>query len=328
MLRLKPIRRPKRRGPSRKTSRTADAIFWIVLAFAVGLGAQQAITGFPILMRLFAPSGVIAVKASVPPTADVAGVAPILPRMDVPRIRSSVGEASSTRPAIAIVIDDLGGDVVHTRRAIALPRDVALAFLPYPTDTPTLARAAGRAGHEVIVHVPMQAIGPADPGPMALRTDLAPAENLRRLDWALSRVPGFIGINNHEGSLFSADRDALSPVVEELEKRHVFFFDSRTAANSQIVSVARAGGVESAGRDVFLDDIQAIDAVDAQLHALEMRARTQGIAIAIGHPHEITLDAVAYWTAHESGFELVLLSTALRLKTEHETGRSLALLRH
>ena len=74
-------------------------------------------------------------------------------------------------PRIAIVIDDLGADVVHTRRAIALPQAVALAFLPYPRITPTLAREAGRAGHEVLVHVPMQAVGAQNPGPMALQPD-------------------------------------------------------------------------------------------------------------------------------------------------------------
>ena len=91
-----------------------------------------------------------------------------------------------------------------TRRAIALPKAMTLSFLPYGDDTPALARAGGRAGHQVIVHVPMEPEGREDPGPMALRTDLSAGENLRRLDWALSRVPGHVGINNHMGSRFTA----------------------------------------------------------------------------------------------------------------------------
>ena len=335
MLRLRPIRPAKRRGPPREVLRVADAAFWMVFACAILLGAGQVAAGVPLLMGMFFGPGVIAAQASVKPhdvvkmllSPDEAGDA-------IPLLRSSLAGDSdeagprfppSFPPRIAIVIDDLGTDVVSTHHAIALPRRVALAFLPYPQEAPALAREAGRAGHEVLVHVPMEAVAPVDPGPMALRTDLPASENLRRFDWALSRVPGYVGVNNHEGSLFTADRNALIPVVERLSDRHVFFFDSRTDADSQVVTVARAFGVASAARDVFLDNVATIDAVDAQLRALEKRAKEQGVAIAIGHPHEITLDAVAYWAAHESGFDLVPLREAIRLKTEHEVRISLSL---
>jgi hypothetical protein len=151
---------------------------------------------------------------------------------------------------------------------------------------------------------------------MTLKTGLAPDEIVRRFDWALSRVPGFSGVNNHEGSRFTADSAALAPVMARLAERHVFFFDSRTTPDSQVVAVARAYGVTTASRDVFLDDVENIDAVDVQLRTLEKQAKETGIAIAIGHPHEITLDAISYWAAHQQGFTLVSLKDAIRLKTE------------
>jgi len=326
MLRLKPIRRVKRRGIPRDVRRVADAAFCAVLALAVGLTMQRVASGFPELAALFVAHDTMSAQAGVP--LQVAS-APLSPRQDddvaLRQARDGDEAALAGSPRIAIVIDDLGADVVHTRRAMALPRAVALAFLPYPESTPTLAREAGRGGHEILVHVPMQAIGAQNPGPMALSPSLAPEENIRRLDWAFTRVPGYAGINNHEGSLFTSNRAALVPVIEHLADRHALFFDSRTTADSQVVSVARAFGVASAARDVFLDDVQTIDAVDAELRMLEARAKETGIAIAIGHPHGITLDAVAYWTAHQSGFELISLSEAIRLKTEREARKSLAL---
>ena len=326
MLRLKPIRRAKRRGIPRDVRRIADAAFCAVLALAVGLTMERVVSGVPQLVAAFVPHDTMSAQAAVPPSATDA---PLSLRQDddvaLRQARDGDEPALAGPPRIAIVIDDLGADIVHTRRAIALPQAVALAFLPYPESTPTLAREAGRGGHEILVHVPMQAIGAQNPGPMALSPSLAPDENIRRLDWGLARVPGFTGINNHEGSLFTANRAALVPVIEHLADRHVFFFDSRTTADSEVVSVARAFGVASAARDVFLDDVQTIDAVDAELRMLEARARDNGVAIAIGHPHEITLDAIAYWTAHQSGFELVPLSEAIRLKTEREARKSLAL---
>jgi hypothetical protein len=128
------------------------------------------------------------------------------------------------------------------------------------------------------------------------------------------------------GSRFTADRDALVPVAEELAARHLIFFDSRTTPATQVVPIAHAFGVASAGRDVFLDDEQTADAVGAQLIELEAKARAQGVAIAIGHPHDVTLAALAIWTARAAarGFMLVPLSEAIRLKTERDVRLSLA----
>jgi polysaccharide deacetylase 2 family uncharacterized protein YibQ len=331
MLQVKPIRKAKRRGPSREVLRIGDGAFWIVLVFAVSFGAGRLATGFPNLIGLFVSPGAIAAQADVVATDPVVRLA-IVPD-DVPAMRTTIASDDITvppqafvgTPSVAIVIDDLGADVVHTRRAIALPKKIALSFLPYPEDTPRLAREGRRAGHEILVHVPMEAIGPQNPGPNALMTALTPEENIRRLDWALSRVPGFVGVNNHEGSLFTSNRTALVPVMQDVSARHVFFLDSRTTTETQAASVAFAYEVPSASRDVFLDDVDNIDAIDTQLHTLERKAKEQGIAIAIGHPREITLDAIAYWTAHTPGIKLIALSEAIRLKAPKQN--SLALLR-
>ena len=311
----------------------ANGAFWIALIFASAFGAQSVASGFPRLLGLFVPPGTMSAEARMTPAVSTIRMALPPEGTVTPEIRSTVDNddvvarpvAAAAAPAIAIVIDDLGADAVHTREAIALPREVALSFLPYPEDTPTLARDARRAGHEILVHVPMEAVGAHDPGPSALATGMAPDEILRRLEWALSRVPGYAGINNHEGSRFTADRGGLALVMQRLSGRHVFFLDSRTTPDSQVLPVARVYGVASAARDVFLDDVATIDAVDQQLHALETRARAQGAAIAIGHPREITLDAVAYWAGHRPGLRLVPLSEAIRLKMQRDGQTSLAL---
>jgi polysaccharide deacetylase 2 family uncharacterized protein YibQ len=171
----------------------------------------------------------------------------------------------------------------------------------------------------------MEPDGRTDPGPNALLTSLDTPTNISRLDWALSRIPGFVGINNHEGSRFTADRAALIPVIEHLAERHVFFLDSRTSADTQVVTVARAFGVASAGRDVFLDDTVSAQAIAAQLARAETIAREQGVVVAIGHPHPETMDALAKWAAQAAsrGYELITASEAIRLKTERDV-RSLS----
>ena len=220
-------------------------------------------------------------------------------------------------PVIAICIDDLGPDPASTLKAMALPRDVTLAFLPFAGATPALAGDAERQGHEVLAHVPMEAISATNPGPMTLKVG-AP-DIAEKLAWSLARVPGLSGINNHEGSRFSTDTASLTPVVEMLAARGLFFFDSRTIAGSQIVPVAHKFGVESAGRDVFLDNVLTDDAIKTQLDQLAAKARKSGVAIAIGHPHVVTLHVLASWLAEDRGLRLVPVSEAIRLRTERNT---------
>lgn len=328
--------------------RAAEAAFWLVFVLAVALGGAQAAAGLPALIGVFLPQGFMAAQADVqgpaarivlpvhlPNSASTYGphvLSPVtargFPDWLVERVRyahlaagTPLAAADPTRaPAIAIVIDDLGPDVAATRRAIALPKTVNLSFLPYGDDTPALARAGKRAGHQIIVHVPMEPEGREDPGPMALRTDLSAGQNLHRLDWALSRVPGYAGINNHMGSRFSRDRAGLIPVMARLMGTGTFFLDSRTVPDSQIIPLARAFGIASAGRDVFLDDVQTRGAVDRQLAETARIARENGVAIAIGHPHDVTLTALKVWTAQITarGYRLVPLSQAIRMKTEQD----------
>lgn len=326
--------------------RAADAAFCALLVVATVIGGSHAVAGIPALLAIVTPPGIAAAQASSPPPDPVARLdvsGPIAPSAFAPQVLSPVvahdfpdwllarvaAPAPAGTPRIAIVIDDLGADLARTDRALKLPRAVALSFLPYADATPWLSAEALRDGHEVLLHMPMEADGEQNPGPLAIALGLAPDDIRRRLVAALARVPGAIGINNHMGSRVTADRATLIPIAEELAARHLFFFDSRTTPQTQVVPVARAFGVASAGRDVFLDDEQTAGAVDTQLAELESRARAAGIAIAIGHPHDVTLAALAAWTARAGarGLLLVPLSEAIRLKTERDARQSLAQLR-
>ena len=340
-----PRRRVIRKSPTRSA---AEAVFCLVLLLAVLVGGGRAISGLPALATLLVPPGSMEAKARAEPAVSGASFAieiapsgrPYAPQVleaglgypdwleeRIADFREAGRAAAVTRlPAIAIVIDDLGADVADTKRAIALPREVSLSFLPYPDPAPALAREALHAGHQVLVHMPMEPDGKVNPGPNALLTALPPAQNLQRLDWALSRIPGFSGINNHEGSRFTADAAALAPVIRALAQRQVFFLDSRTTPSTQVVTLARAMGVPSAGRDVFLDDVQRADAIAAELARTEALARSNGVAIAIGHPHPATMDALAQWTAHAQarGFVLVDAGKAIALHSRSDAPRSFA----
>jgi polysaccharide deacetylase 2 family uncharacterized protein YibQ len=104
-----------------------------------------------------------------------------------------------------------------------------------------------------------------------------------------------------------------------LRARHLFFFDSRTGPESAVAQAARAAGVRTAARDVFLDDDPRAPAVSAELEMLAREARRTGVAIAIGHPHDVTLKLLAQWLAEDHGVTLVPLDQAIRLKAARRT---------
>jgi polysaccharide deacetylase 2 family uncharacterized protein YibQ len=218
------------------------------------------------------------------------------------------------KPEIAIVIDDMGLNLAGSQRAIKLPAFVTLSFMPYAERLDEQTAAAREAGHELMLHMPMEPMGREDPGPGALYTTTTPAELKSRLDHALDSFEGFDGINNHMGSRFTTYAPGMEIVMNELQKRHLFFLDSRTSAQTVGFAIAQKDGLETISRDVFLDDSLSPDAIKAQLAATEKVAKHKGYAIAIGHPHDNTLGALEAWLpeAEKRGFTFVPVHDLLK----------------
>ena len=231
-------------------------------------------------------------------------------------LKNSVAAAvPDGRPMIAVVIDDVGLDRNRSPRAIALPAPVTIALMAYADDARSQAATARRAGHELIVHLPMEPEnGNEYPGPNALLSGLPAAEFARRLEWNLSRFAGYVGINNHMGSRLTSDPAALAPMMVVLKRRGLMFLDSRTTRDTQALSVAQRFGVPAVERNVFLDHDPSPIAVRTALVRVEDLAQANGFAVAIGHPKDVTLDALEEWLpdVKARGFAIVPLTAIVR----------------
>ena len=224
--------------------------------------------------------------------------------------------APKIAPKIAIVIDDMGVDVRRSARMVALPAPITLAFLPYGRGTKSQAAQSLANGHELLVHIPMEPVGLAqnNPGPNALLVANSAAQNLEKMAANLAGFDGYVGVNNHMGSRFTANATAMQPVLAALKQRGLFFLDSRTIGNSVGGSLAQQMGLPFAVRDVFLDNIDNKQAVLAQLKQLENIANQRGYAVAIGHPHDGTYEALKTWLPTLAGknIQLVKLSELVK----------------
>lgn len=254
-------------------------------------------------------TGPAAVVAAVPPVAaDISGL-PAWRRYALP------APDTGAAPVIALVIDDMGVDVKRTARISALAGPMTMSFLTYGRNlAEQTARATGN-GHELMLHVSMEPSSKAvDPGPNVLLTGLDEQELRRRLDWGFGRFQGYIGVNNHMGSKFTSDENAMRLVLEEIRRRGLLFMDSRTSAKTVGARLARRMGVPFVERNVFLDHVNEVAAVNRQLAEVEAVARRQGYAVAIGHPREATIKALEPWLAdiEKRGFRLVPLSAVVK----------------
>lgn len=214
-------------------------------------------------------------------------------------------------PKIAIIIDDLGLDQEASKRLTAFQAPLTFAFLPYAEELGPQTRAAKAAGHELMVHMPMQSHRTsADPGDNALLAGLSYDEFSNRINWNLSRFEGFVGVNNHMGSLITEDPALMVRVMARLRNEGLLFVDSLTTPNSMGKRAAKALGVPFVARDVFLDNEQDRDYILRQLETTEKIARLRGYAIAIGHPYAATMDVLEDWqkTLSFKGLTLVPIS--------------------
>lgn len=222
----------------------------------------------------------------------------------------------SGKPLIVIVMDDLGLDRRRARQTVALPGPLTLSFMAYAEDLPSQIENAHAAGHELMLHVPMEPSSSAiDPGPNVLLSGMPKDEILKNVAWNLDHVSGYVGINNHMGSRFTEDRDGMQVVANALKQRGLLFLDSVTSGKTVAHDVARETGIPFAVRNVFLDHEDDLDSIRHQLHQVEQIAKNTGLAIAIGHPRDKTLTALKAWLPKlsEKGFQLVPISAVARI---------------
>lgn len=256
-----------------------------------------------------ARSAIVATKTAPDPTE------PALPRVTPRRHKRSTANRQSpatNSPRIVLIIDDLGFDGQPLERVMALDPNINLAILPNGTRAEEFAQTLHARGFEVLCHLPMQPRGREAPGRNAILASMTDDEIATTTRLNIEGVPFARGVNNHMGSLATADRRIMTSVMGALPDG-MYFIDSRTGGSSVAATVAREMNIRTATRNVFLDDVATERAVRKQLAALASAAEKRGVAIGIGHPYPITLRVLAEElpALKARGFRLVRASSVV-----------------
>ncbi|HEY7369000.1 MAG TPA: divergent polysaccharide deacetylase family protein [Thermoanaerobaculia bacterium] len=276
---------------ARRARVSPATIFFALLSLVLGIALY-------VKTRPPAPAPVASTPISRPTARPRPAIVPARPS-PVPQARAAIPRPHPPRAApgghgrIAIVIDDLGNDAAAVRRIAAWPWPVAGAVLPALPGSGPAARELARAGKEVLLHLPMEpAAAGARPGPGLVDRNQSDEQITATLDADLASVPAAVGVNNHMGSAATSDPRVMRAVLSELSRRGLYFLDSRTTDATVGASLARELSVPSVSRRVFLDAAISKEAVSKAFDELVRRAREEGEAVGIGHPHPETLEVL------------------------------------
>ena len=143
-----------------------------------------------------------------------------------------------------------------------------------------------------MVHLPLEAMNFGSAEPITLHANDSKEVIAERIKQVKSLFPRVYYINNHTGSLFTSDRQAVSNLISALDKEGIGFLDSRTTAKTKVPEVMASLGRPYIARDLFLDHEADVTYIEGQIIKAIAKAKEHGSAIAICHPRKETLQAL------------------------------------
>jgi hypothetical protein len=194
--------------------------------------------------------------------------------------------------SISIIIDDMGNNLALGKRALELKGNISYSFLPNTPYAEKLAEMAHAQGSQVLLHLPMHGQRMDIVEKNALSSNMSADVFNRLLQKHISAVPHIAGVNNHMGSTVTIHDQEMDWLMQELSARNLFFIDSRTTHLSVAANSARKFNVAFAQRDVFLDNIKTEQSIRNAFYRFTRLALEQNGAIAIAHPHAVTLSVL------------------------------------
>jgi polysaccharide deacetylase 2 family uncharacterized protein YibQ len=185
----------------------------------------------------------------------------------------------------------MGTTVSEARSLSGIGVPLTFSIIPGLSHYREVAAFAASSGIETMIHIPMQSKG--WPGRRlesnGLLVTMADSDIAERMEGFVRSLPKAVGANNHTGSEFTEHEDKMRAVLETLKGRGLYFVDSVTSPKTVGVRLAKELGMKSGRRQVFLDNEQDETYILGQLSQAVRLAKKTGSAIAICHPHPVTI---------------------------------------
>lgn len=215
------------------------------------------------------------------------------------------------KPKLVIIIDD-----VHTSAQLQAIRKLNMPVTPSifpPYELTAKSHLLAKGLKHYMVHLPMESGNrKLNRQYKTLKLSFSKARMEARIKEIRRLFPTARYVNNHTGSLFTENYRAMKMLYALLKKEGFVFIDSRTSGRSKVKKIAHEFGDAYVARDVFIDNVQSIPAIQAQLKKAVAMAKKRGYAIAIGHPYAATISALSSAKNIFRGVELVYIDEIYR----------------
>lgn len=222
----------------------------------------------------------------------------------------AAGQASADRPKLAIIITGIGLNSKASNLALAqLPGEIDFGFSPYARNLQVWMDKARANGHEGFLMIPTEPISypENDPGPHTLLAGAPERDNLKKLDWLLSRVTGYVGVINEMGSKFTTSEKDVMPILNDLNGRGLMVLDAKSTRFSVVGAMARRISMPRAINNLYIDNRLSTEEINRNLTALENTAHTYGAALGVARAFPLTITEIEKWAREleRRGIDLV-----------------------
>jgi len=197
-------------------------------------------------------------------------------------------------PRLAIIIDDIGGDLEITREFLDLGIPLTLSILPDLPYSKESEELAYKRGYEVMLHLPME---PKDlsfhnPGEGAIYSEMDKSEVYDIIISHINKFEYIKGVNNHMGSRITENEQIMHWVLSAIKPFGLYFIDSRTSSQSVAYGVAQEMGIPTGKNSLFIDNEPEVNYCKNCIDKAIEKVKRKGKMIVIGHPRETTLQAL------------------------------------
>ena len=196
------------------------------------------------------------------------------------------------KPKLVIIIDDVSSSR-QMKRIKALDIKVTPSIFP-PSELSMKSHTLAKGLKHYMIHLPMESGSKQfNKQYKTLKTTFTKVQMEARAKELRKLFPTARYINNHTGSVYTNDYKAMQTLYAALRKEGFVFVDSRTIGTTKVPKIANKFGDAYVGRDIFIDNEHTIPYIHTQLRKAVKMAKKNGYAIAIGHPHQMTMKALA-----------------------------------
>ena len=223
----------------------------------------------------------------------------------VDKNKPTVSKKNSNKPKLAIIIDDMTTQK-QINNAKSLPYIVNMSFLP-PTKGHKNSAKITNTLDKYMIHLPLQASNFMfeEENTLHITDSMEIIED--RIKSLRTLYPNTNYLNNHTGSKFTANDEAMDKLFQMLRKYNYIFLDSRTTAKTVAKKYADKYQVKMFTRNIFLDNKKDKIYIQNQLKKAIKIAKKKGLAIAIGHPYSVTFETLKDSTHLLEDLDLVFI---------------------